>query len=142
MIRRPPRSTLFPYTTLFRSLHEAHVSLHAGERDAVNLVNGELSRLGQGRPFREARKAEEAALLARKERVAQLHEAAESLLPPQKLDPLLEARHAVELPDRHLLVEVSNERRPPAHHVPSGLAKERQPFFLDELAVLRLPVRL
>src|SRR3712207_8023908 len=24
MIRRPPRSTLFPYTTLFRSLHEAH----------------------------------------------------------------------------------------------------------------------
>src|SRR2546430_12643035 len=22
MIRRPPRSTLFPYTTLFRSLHE------------------------------------------------------------------------------------------------------------------------
>src|SRR2546427_4253450 len=24
MIRRPPRSTLFPYTTLFRSPHEAH----------------------------------------------------------------------------------------------------------------------
>src|SRR5258708_12948187 len=24
MIRRPPRSTLFPYTTLFRSLDEAH----------------------------------------------------------------------------------------------------------------------
>src|SRR2546429_1835829 len=23
MIRRPPRSTLFPYTTLFRSLHDA-----------------------------------------------------------------------------------------------------------------------
>src|SRR3989442_10942768 len=23
MIRRPPRSTLFPYTTLFRSLHQA-----------------------------------------------------------------------------------------------------------------------
>src|SRR3712207_7432855 len=30
MIRRPPRSTLFPYTTLFRSArmdHEAHVRL-------------------------------------------------------------------------------------------------------------------
>src|SRR2546430_3361959 len=27
MIRRPPRSTLFPYTTLFRSVHEP---LHAG----------------------------------------------------------------------------------------------------------------
>src|SRR2546427_5016660 len=25
MIRRPPRSTLFPYTTLFRSLHETTV---------------------------------------------------------------------------------------------------------------------
>src|SRR3712207_8909610 len=25
MIRRPPRSTLFPYTTLFRSLRFAHV---------------------------------------------------------------------------------------------------------------------
>src|SRR5256886_4418909 len=25
MIRRPPRSTLFPYTTLFRSAHQAHV---------------------------------------------------------------------------------------------------------------------
>src|SRR3712207_8250901 len=24
MIRRPPRSTLFPYTTLFRSVHHAH----------------------------------------------------------------------------------------------------------------------
>src|SRR2546430_5278476 len=24
MIRRPPRSTLFPYTTLFRSLEQAH----------------------------------------------------------------------------------------------------------------------
>src|SRR2546429_4631236 len=29
MIRRPPRSTLFPYTTLFRSLHRR--SLPAGE---------------------------------------------------------------------------------------------------------------
>src|ERR1039457_1488134 len=25
MIRRPPRSTLFPYTTLFRSMQEVHV---------------------------------------------------------------------------------------------------------------------
>src|SRR5438067_10100934 len=29
MIRRPPRSTLFPYTTLFRSLADA-VALHGG----------------------------------------------------------------------------------------------------------------
>src|SRR5688572_31747822 len=28
MIRRPPRSTLFPYTTLFRSNHVGHVQRH------------------------------------------------------------------------------------------------------------------
>src|SRR2546427_3413557 len=41
MIRRPPRSTLFPYTTLFRSLHpKVHGGLlarrgHAGDRAAL-----------------------------------------------------------------------------------------------------------
>src|SRR3712207_6920430 len=36
MIRRPPRSTLFPYTTLFRSLDVAEVLRHgqAGQRHA------------------------------------------------------------------------------------------------------------
>src|SRR2546425_1903369 len=38
MIRRPPRSTLFPYTTLFRSekaaRHLRHHLLHGGERVA------------------------------------------------------------------------------------------------------------
>src|SRR2546430_11975377 len=29
MIRRPPRSTLFPYTTLFRSVHRLH-RVHGG----------------------------------------------------------------------------------------------------------------
>src|SRR6476620_11892456 len=29
MIRRPPRSTLFPYTTLFRSTHPEHVGGNA-----------------------------------------------------------------------------------------------------------------
>src|SRR5260221_4502527 len=40
MIRRPPRSTLFPYTTLFRSPTESHATVHgaAGTRDrAVRL---------------------------------------------------------------------------------------------------------
>src|SRR2546430_12580429 len=32
MIRRPPRSTLFPYTTLFRSLGNDDEHLSAGER--------------------------------------------------------------------------------------------------------------
>src|SRR3712207_6880992 len=34
MIRRPPRSTLFPYTTLFRSrrLEQLRIHLHRGQR--------------------------------------------------------------------------------------------------------------
>src|SRR5256712_4699203 len=38
MIRRPPRSTLFPYTTLFRSLHgradDVRILHHVSEEDA------------------------------------------------------------------------------------------------------------
>src|SRR2546430_14713625 len=47
MIRRPPRSTLFPYTTLFRS----HFRLLARIREAVplgGLVGIRLVRLGRG----------------------------------------------------------------------------------------------
>src|SRR2546426_11170696 len=43
MIRRPPRSTLFPYTTLFRSLVNKH---YASERelilDLADIFNAEL----------------------------------------------------------------------------------------------------
>src|SRR3712207_9003049 len=35
MIRRPPRSTLFPYTTLFRSRADTFVELHRLGLDAV-----------------------------------------------------------------------------------------------------------
>src|SRR3712207_7826820 len=39
MIRRPPRSTLFPYTTLFRSgPHLVLQGAHDGERPFVRLV--------------------------------------------------------------------------------------------------------
>src|SRR2546430_4234407 len=34
MIRRPPRSTLFPYTTLFRSLHVLEPELRIGVVEA------------------------------------------------------------------------------------------------------------
>src|SRR3712207_7285416 len=34
MIRRPPRSTLFPYTTLFRSRHPHRHGLEHGRREA------------------------------------------------------------------------------------------------------------
>src|SRR5256885_7128441 len=33
MIRRPPRSTLFPYTTLFRSLSRLRCEWHSGVSD-------------------------------------------------------------------------------------------------------------
>src|SRR3712207_7130866 len=32
MIRRPPRSTLFPYTTLFRSICKSHPAGQGGQR--------------------------------------------------------------------------------------------------------------
>src|SRR2546430_13161878 len=39
MIRRPPRSTLFPYTTLFRSADQSHVDPGAlGSPDAPHLA--------------------------------------------------------------------------------------------------------
>src|SRR2546430_16720101 len=48
MIRRPPRSTLFPYTTLFRSRHRdhehhAHGGGRADPRDRVAEVAGRAS---------------------------------------------------------------------------------------------------
>src|SRR3712207_8261422 len=50
MIRRPPRSTLFPYTTLFRSVREQPVALgleHAEHADRAGLdVADHLGRVG------------------------------------------------------------------------------------------------
>src|SRR3712207_9052663 len=45
MIRRPPRSTLFPYTTLFRSMDTARIAVEQSKlglkqsQDAVNVVS-------------------------------------------------------------------------------------------------------
>src|SRR5256885_4734299 len=46
MIRRPPRSTLFPYTTLFRSL-----LLLFGMMAAANLADPRLAQESEGLPF-------------------------------------------------------------------------------------------
>src|SRR3712207_7862064 len=48
MIRRPPRSTLFPYTTLFRSVAAGHAD------DGDRLVGGRSSRCGGVRRRRRA----------------------------------------------------------------------------------------
>src|SRR5689334_24365926 len=57
MIRRPPRSTLFPYTTLFRS-HEVdrvvpddHDPRLVGERELLELGLLDLERRGHGNPL-------------------------------------------------------------------------------------------
>src|SRR6266478_8103300 len=45
MIRRPPRSTLFPYTTLFRSHHRRHCGVHLGLRLAARWRDRKSTRL-------------------------------------------------------------------------------------------------
>src|SRR5258707_11189290 len=50
MIRRPPRSTLFPYTTLFRSLP----LLRALHEDALDAVGDSLQFTARSRRFHEA----------------------------------------------------------------------------------------
>src|SRR3712207_8455457 len=52
MIRRPPRSTLFPYTTLFRSASDIELLLRDEEDEYVIASNGAISR-----PTREQRRA-------------------------------------------------------------------------------------
>src|SRR3712207_9376305 len=58
MIRRPPRSTLFPYTTLFRSLAAWHPP-KTGRRGRsprhaeIAIETGHLPRLAFGRPWRQ-----------------------------------------------------------------------------------------
>src|SRR5438132_8340423 len=49
MIRHPPRSTLFPYTTLFRSIDEAAGAAEAGMRSTIPLQarKGRASYLGE-----------------------------------------------------------------------------------------------
>src|SRR2546426_3616624 len=53
MIRRPPRSTLFPYTTLFRSRLEA---FDVGHRRVEVLGQGVRLQLGDQLPSRVARR--------------------------------------------------------------------------------------
>src|SRR2546429_2614050 len=50
MIRRPPRSTLFPYTTLFRSLKAGTIVTHLEADDLLVERKGGLDPLGAGVP--------------------------------------------------------------------------------------------
>src|SRR5256885_8999539 len=62
MIRRPPRSTLFPYTTLFRSIDPLANRVVVGRR---------LVRLEQGRDFGRRRPARQGGRRLRRETVLQ-----------------------------------------------------------------------
>src|SRR5437899_7213768 len=51
MLRRPPRSTLFPYTTLFRSRRRWHALRRAWVRPSYReAAGGGPARAGAGRP--------------------------------------------------------------------------------------------
>src|SRR2546429_3999323 len=49
MIRRPPRSTLFPYTTLFRSARSAHHGVRQERRHLVFGAGRQRGRQAHGR---------------------------------------------------------------------------------------------
>src|SRR3712207_7340749 len=75
MIRRPPRSTLFPYTTLFRSRDRAHADHPLGDAESLRAaVDAASRRRRQGRR-RESRPGN-----PRRERGARLFERAFPLL--------------------------------------------------------------
>src|SRR2546430_3937678 len=48
MIRRPPRSTLFPYTTLFRSVGDQRVGRARDRGGGAELLHGERPVLDEG----------------------------------------------------------------------------------------------
>src|SRR3712207_7290815 len=73
MIRRPPRSTLFPYTTLFRSHHEGEPQDDQPERLGL-LVRGAVAVLAADRRVHQREPAEDD-----QRQVQQIQQVAEAL---------------------------------------------------------------
>src|SRR3712207_8487508 len=63
MIRRPPRSTLFPYTTLFRSVAEDRAVRRDLHRRVLLPAFGEIGAADAGGELRSERQAVAAAIL-------------------------------------------------------------------------------
>src|SRR5256885_6837671 len=61
MIRRPPRSTLFPYTTLFRSVEAEPVTqrLRIVQAQVLDVQDGQVPGLEDARHLPERRRSEE-----------------------------------------------------------------------------------
>src|SRR3712207_8187256 len=70
MIRRPPRSTLFPYTTLFRSARPGRVAGRG--RPAHRQLVGELGAMDDGALGRPGRRAVVAGLRRSEEHTSEL----------------------------------------------------------------------
>src|SRR2546430_9928965 len=86
MIRRPPRSTLFPYTTLFRSVgHMSDLPRHAETKVALHLFDR-----------RGARSEEHTSELQ-----SQSNLVCRLLLEKKNNDPVLEPRHLREIEDHN-----------------------------------------
>ena len=96
----------------------------------MNLVNHEFRRLGECGWLSLPCQAEEAVLLAGKQRIAPGDERREFWLAAEDSDGTCESGHVVVFPDRHMLVEIADERLPPSNHPPAGLAKQWQAFAL------------
>src|SRR3712207_8367649 len=105
MIRRPPRSTLFPYTTLFRSVHR--------DIKPANLLLDERERLAVG-DFGIARAADDSSLT----QAGQVLGTAAYLSPEQAL-----GRPATAASDRYSLAAVAFE-----------LLTGRRPFQAEHIA--------
>src|SRR3712207_6953146 len=68
MIRRPPRSTLFPYTTLFRSKQQAPLPCNGSMHDLRCRANAIRVVLERGRPISLSRGQDDRARAAREDR--------------------------------------------------------------------------
>src|SRR2546429_5876688 len=86
MIRRPPRSTLFPYTTLFRSLFRPRQRQHTGH---ANSSERHSSVSFSEKYFRAARRSEEHT----SELQSRLHLVCRLLLEKKKRIQILPKRH-------------------------------------------------
>src|SRR5256885_10984687 len=95
MIRRPPRSTLFPYTTLFRSEGgaTARIMLIQAAANAWNVPTSECSAANSVITHKPS---------GRKTTYGKVAEAAARLTPPEK--PALKDRKSTRLNSSHLVI--------------------------------------
>src|SRR5688572_32510181 len=95
MIRRPPRSTLFPYTTLFRSVH-----IDDGRRHTYSTTRSALAEAGSISPRSEEHTSELQSqsnlvcrlLLEKKNREQQRSTPHNQLLPDRRFSPVVARR--------------------------------------------------